>query len=258
MKSKICILSLLLICFFVQDCFSNSNKSNTINSTKSKKSRTKDICWTGTINGKTPVLIHYQLDNEVIIGEIIYLKNKAKVPIRLVGTIQNWDKKYRLLEFDKDGNITGIIIGLPEKNEFNGIWTSPKTIKELSLNLSVKDTVIFSKNYRPDLYEICGDYHYQFGDNGYQGDFSLKKLDKGLASFSISSVTGEPERNIATIDPFISNLAEEFIYVIPGTYACEFFIKFYKDFVFVKYTNGTCIGQFGHNATIEGIYFKTK
>lgn len=262
MKSRICILSIVLISFFVQDSFSSSNKSNTkssTNLTESKAEQKKEICWTGTLNGKTPVFVHYQFDNEVIIGEIVYLNSKNKTPIKLVGTIQDWDKKYRLLEFDKTGNITGIIIGLPEKNKFSGSWFSPKTRKELTLDLSTKDTVIISKDYQPRLSEIFGDYHYQYGKAGYQGDFNVTKINKSSASFNIFSVTEEPARNIAEITTDTIKLTKpEFTYKVSETEACEFKVKFYKDFVFINYTKGHCTRQFGHNATIDGIYIKTK
>lgn len=262
MKSRICILSLVLISFFIQDGFSNSNKSNSNNSTNSAKQKTyqrKNICWTGTINGKIPILLHYQFDNEVIIGEIIYLNTKGKLPIKVVGTIQDWDKKYRLLEFDRTGNITGIIVGLPEKNEFKGIWTSPKTKKELNLNLSAKDTIIFSKDYRPDFSNISGEYYYQYGETGYNGYFRLTKMNNNKASFEILSVTSEPDRNIAQIDADTINLTKtEFSYKVPGNDECEFKVKFFKDFVFINYTKGYCLKQFGFNATIDGIFFKVK
>ncbi len=218
-----------------------------------------DICWTGTINGKTPVFLHYQFDNEVIIGEIIYLNTKSKTPIKLIGTMNGWDKKYRLLEFDKTGNITGIITGLPEKDKFNGSWFSPKTKREMTLKMSTKDTVIVSKNYQPELSEIFGDYHYQYSETGSQGDFNLTKINNEKASFNIFSVTGEPARNIAEIETDTIELTKtEFIYKVAEAENCEFKLKFYQDFVFINYTKGACAGQFGHNATIDGIFIKTK
>ncbi len=262
MTSRIYILSLLLTTLFALFSFANSDKSNENNSTnlsESNADKKTDICWTGTLNGKTPIFIHYQFDNEVIIGEIIYLNTKNKTPIKLIGTIESWDKKFRLLEFDKTGNITGIITGLPEKDKFNGSWFSPKTRKELTLNLSTKDTVIVSKNYQPKLSEIYGDYHYQYSEAGSQGDFNLTRINNEKVSFNIFSVTSEPARNIAEIETDTIKLTKtEFIYKVGETEDCEFKVKFYKDFAFINYTKGYCIGQFGHNATIEGIYFKTK
>jgi len=262
MKVRIYILSLLLISLFALYSYANSDKSNASNSTNLNELKTDkktDICWSGTLNGKIPIFIHYQFDNEVIIGEITYLNTKSKTPIKLVGTIENWDKKYRLLEFDKTGNITGIITGLPEKDKFIGSWFSQKTRQELNLSLATKDTVIISKNYQPKLSEIFGDYHYQYSEAGYQGDFNLTRINNEKVSFNIFSVTGEPARNIAEVETDTIKLTKtEFIYNVAETENCEFKVKFYKDFVFINYTKGTCEGQFGHNATIDGIFIKTK
>ena len=261
MKSRIRLILIGLISLFVLAGFSKSTKLRTNNSANlavQKESKKTDISWTGTLNGKTAIFIHYQLDYEVIIGEIVYLNTKDRTPIKLIGTIENWDKKYRILEFDKTGNITGIITGLPEKDKFVGSWFSPKTRKEFILSLSKQDTLIFSKDFRPDLSDIFGKYHYQYGEAGYMGDFKLTRISKSKASFQIFSVTGEPARNIAEIKSNTLNLAKrEFIYKVPETDSCEFKVKFYKDFVLLHYTKGGCEGQFGHNATIEGIFIKT-
>jgi hypothetical protein len=55
-----------------------SAKPTTLTDTKN------EICWTGTLNGKTHVFIHYQLDSNLIIGEITYLNTKDKLPIKLL------------------------------------------------------------------------------------------------------------------------------------------------------------------------------
>jgi hypothetical protein len=216
------------------------------------------ICWTGTLNGKTPVFIHYQLDSNLIIGEITYLNTKDKLPITLLGTVED-DKSYRLLEFEKSGNITGIISGLPTDKIFNGNWFSPKTRKELVVNLVKKDTTIFANSIDTKLQDIFGNYHYQYSEAGYQGDLEIKQLPNSKASFGITSVTDKPARNVAQIDDDTINLnTTQFIYKLPETKDCEFQVKFYKDFAYIKYTNGFCDGQFGNNATIDGIFIKTK
>jgi len=216
------------------------------------------ICWAGTLNGKTPVFIHYYLDSNIIIGEITYLNTKKKLPIKLLGTIED-DKSYRLLEFEKSGNITGIITGLPTDKVFNGSWFSPKTRKELAVSLVKKDTAIISNKADIQLQDIFGDYHYQYSEAGYQGDFEIKKLPNSKASFAINSVTDEPARNVAEIDEDTITLnTTQFIYKLPDAKDCGFQVKFYKGFVYIRYTNGYCIGQFGNNATIDGIFLKTK
>lgn len=230
----------------------------TIAQAKTESKTGKEISWKGFLNGKIPVFIHYQLDGNLIVGEIIYLNTKNKLPITLLGTIED-DKSYRILEFEKSGNITGVIIGSPTGNTFKGSWTSPKTKKELVLNLVKKDTTLASKEIETKLEDLFGHYHYQYSEAGYQGDLEINKLPDSKAVFGISSVTSEPARNIANIeDDTISLKATHFTYKLADTDDCEFKVKFYKGFAWVQYTKGTCSGQFGLNATIDGIYLKTK
>jgi hypothetical protein len=245
-----------------------NNQEQKINSTDTLVSSTptlpdtqdksnNEIYWTGTVNGKTPVFLHYKLDSNLIIGEITYLNTTDKLPIRLLGTIED-DKSYRLLEFEKSGNITGIMTGIPTGNIFNGSWFSPKTRKELVLNLVKKDTTINLRPTDTELQNIFGHYHYQYSEAGYQGDLEITQLPNSKATFGITSVTGEPARNVAQInEDTISLTSTHFTYKLPDTENCEFEVKFYRGFVFIKYTKGFCDGQFGMNATIDGIFLKT-
>ena len=175
-----------------------------------------EICWTGTLNGKTPVFIHYQLDSNLIIGEITYLNTKDKLPINPLGTIQD-NKSYRLLEFDYTGNITGVIEGKPTEKSFNGLWVSPKAKKELAMTLSQKDTLIVSPNLKPDETQIFGNYHYQYGENGYNGDFDISKVGNNKIAFNILSLTNvERGPNIAEVEKdTISMTGNSFIKKFP-------------------------------------------
>lgn len=233
-----------------------SNSSPTLTDTRTQSNN--EICWTGTLNDKIPVFLHYKQDSNLIIGEITYLNTKNKQSIILLGTIED-DKSYRLLEFEKSGNITGIITGLPTDNSFAGSWFSPKTRKELTLKLIKKDTVVNSVTTNTKLQDIFGHYHYQYSEAGYQGDFEVTQLPNSKAIFGITSVTGEPGRNVAQIDDdTISLTTTQFIYKLTDTDDCEFKVQFYKGFAFIKYTKGFCKGQFGMNATVDGIFLKTE
>jgi hypothetical protein len=217
-----------------------------------------EICWSGTLNAKTPIFIHYKLDSDLVIGTITYLNTKDKLPIKLLGTIDE-NRSYRLLEFDKTGNITGIITAESPGVDFKGNWFSPKTSKKLSLNLAKYDSVINAPMAAEQFENIFGHYHYQYSEDGYEGDLDIRRLPNGKVSFGVGSVTSAPSRHLAQIeDDTISLNKTNFIYKIPGTDSCEFEVKFYKGFAYIKYTKGYCDGQFGMNATIDGIFLKTE
>ncbi|MGE5107923.1 MAG: hypothetical protein ACM3H8_10285 [Sphingobacteriales bacterium] len=263
MKHWTYILLLTIISCNNQQQNDNSSDTTSLSSTVAlagtKTQRNNEICWTGTLNSKTPVFIHYQLDSNLIIGEITYLNTKDKLPIKLLGTIED-DKSYRLLEFDKTGNITGVIEGKPTEKNFNGIWVSPKTKKELVMTLSLKDTLVSCPNIKSDESQIFGSYHYQYGENGYNGDFDISKVGNNKIDFNILSLTNvERGPNIAEVEKdTITMTGNSFIYKIPDSDSCVFKVTFYKGFVYINYTKGYCESQFGLNATVDGIYLKTK
>jgi len=66
------------------------------------------------------------------------------------------------LEFEKSRNITGIITGLPTEKLFTGSWFSPKTRKELSLNL-VRNPKISVPDW-PDFIRGCVQYRKSLGE----------------------------------------------------------------------------------------------
>ena len=219
----------------------------------------KEICWSGTINGKIPILLYYHFENEVIIGKIIYLNTKNKIPIRIIGLVEDDTPMLRLLEFEESGNVTGIISANISDYHFKGTWFSPLNRKELTIELTKKDTLITSSNNCADSNAIYGKYHYQFSEAGYQGDFEIKRISNSKSTFMISSVTNDPARNIAQIDEdTVTVINNQFTYKLANTDDCEFKVMFYKDFAYIKYTKGFCEGQFGNNADIDGLFLKIK
>lgn len=196
MKSLLTIIIILLI-----SCQSKENNSTdpiTLSKTRdtvsninidTKETIKKDISWSGSINKNIPVFIHYQIENEIVVGEITYLNTSEKKPIKLIGTFQ--DEDYRLLEFDKSGNITGIITGKTDQNNFNGEWFSPKNRNSFNLELTKKDTIIASINIQPNLKEIYGTYSYGYSKEGAQGDFTVNKINDNQIAFEIFSVTSD-------------------------------------------------------------------
>lgn len=216
-----------------------------------------DQCWQGLMNGKIPVYIHFKQQDDIVVGEITYLNTKAKTPIRLIGEFE--DSTYRLLEFEKNGNVTGIITASIQKDHFKGDWFSPKSRKVLSLDLPLSDSVVVTYDNFEDPNDIYGSYHYQYSAEGYLGDLNFTKTKNNKSVFEINSVTGEPGRNMAWIFPdTIDVKGSSFNYHVPESDSCEVNVRFFKDFAIVKYTLGDCYLDFGHNATAEGIFLKVK
>lgn len=257
MKHIFCLTIIFLI-----SCNNKKEENNTpadkeINSPEVIKEKEKNICWTGTLNSKIPIFLHYQIVDDLIIGEITYLNTEERKPITIIGTFEN--ENIRILEFENNGNITGVISGIPNNKNFKGSWFSPKTKKELSLELIKSDSIIYSKHVNTEIDNIYGEYHYQYSESGYQGDVTLTKIDNQNASLNIFSVTGAPSRNMADMETDTIKLDKtKFIYNLPDSDDCEIKVQFYKDFLYINYTKGYCEGQFGHNATIEGIFIKKK
>ncbi len=215
--------------------------------------------WMGQLNGKVPVFLHYsEQNNDIIAGEITYLNTKDKLPIRVFGS-KDQDGNLRLLEFESSGNISGIITGKPDGKVFKGEWFSPKTRKVLTLALQAKDTVVASLHMEADMNKVAGRYYYAYGEEGPEGSVEIAKAGNGKISFSVSAVTGAPARNIADVEEDTVALSgSNFTYVVPESDNCGFKVQFYKDCIKIDYTNGYCDGQFGHNATVEGIFIKVK
>ena len=236
----------LLLLFFINlTCFGQTNVKS-------------DICWDGTINNKIPIFIHYVIDDKVIIGEITYLNTKDKKPIKLIGYFED-KNSFRLFEFDKKGNITGIIIASPTKSELKGTWVSPKTSKEIALKAKINETSKITSNYKVNPNGIFGDYHYSYGNLLWNGSFSIEKDKAKNIFFEIISVGKGEAPSIAQVERDKIKLnGNSFVYKMPYSKNCEFKIKFYKDFVYVEDLGGDCVGQFGMGAYIDGIYLKTE
>lgn len=263
MKNSIIFIAILAILSACTNQQQKANQPDTLDSipitteSDSKSGNAKQICWTGTLSAKTPIFIHYQLVDNLIIGELTFLNTKDKLPVKLIGTIQE-NLNYDLLLFDETGYITDVLNGLPTSESFNGRWHSLKKDKEYSFTLSLADTSITSPDIKAVDNKIFGKYHYQYGEDGYNGDFEINKFDNNMVEFYIHSETNrERGPNMADVEKdTIAMQGDSFVYLIPHT-DCEFKATFYKDFVYINYTKGSGWGVFGMNATIEGIYLKT-
>ena len=214
--------------------------------------------WQGKINGNIPVFLYLNIKDSLIKGSLVYTKTKFKTPIQLVGRIDG-DGDIRVFEFEKDGNITGVFVFDSLGNNARGTWASSKTGKEYSFSLSKKDTLLINPDTSFTPRKIAGEYSYAFGEKGSQGGISIMPVGKGKIAFEVSAVTREPARNIAQVEKDTVSLAgNQFYYKVPGSDSCIFRVKLCNNFLYISYANGYagCIGMFGHNATVEGVFIK--
>lgn len=212
--------------------------------------------WEGTINNKIPVFLWATTRGDVLFGEIVY-KNIGK-PIKLRGTIEK-DNSFRVFEFEPSGNITGIITGMQENNNFNGEWFSPKTRDEFKLILKLKDTSLTAIDTTTTAKKYSGIYTYGFSDAGHQGYLKVTKLRADDYTFEINNVTEAPGRNMATAGPDTVTIKNnQFIYKSDYSANCEYKIRIFKDIVVINYIDDKTDCGFGHNATVDGVYLKTK
>ncbi|MEM9919537.1 MAG: hypothetical protein AAF990_15675 [Bacteroidota bacterium] len=220
----------------------------------------KNICWVGHIDNRIPIFVHYQLQEEIAVGSITYLNTDARKPIRLIGEIGAG--LVFLTEYDEAGNITGTLLGKINEQRIEGSWNPPNTGSDESLDLVLerKDTTILSNSIEVDPADVFGTYSYQYGEAGYQGEFSFTKKEGGYAALELISVTQEPARNIADLQIDSLRLSgTSYSYTVPEAENCAIELQFYKDFARIVHPDGmSCMGYFGHNATAAGIFVKVK
>ena len=239
------------------DTTNSSTASQNVPATANSPANTQFI-WTGTINKKIPILLHYTRYTNFVAGEVVYLNTKDRKPIRVLGRIDE-DSSYRIQEFQPDGSITGIFQGRPGKS-LTWFAPNPKGIKELPVELTAKDTAITPMDIRADLNDIYGNYVYSYKNIGAAGGFDFTRIGADKASFAINTVTSGPAFNVADVpmDTISFSNSDHFEYTIPESDSCSFKVSFYKGFAIIDYTNGYCNGQFGNNATIDAIFLKVK
>ncbi len=215
-------------------------------------------CWRGNLDGNIPVQLQCQVEGNIVTGRILRLSVMKPLFTNLIGTVEN--KEFRLLEFVSDGNIVSVISGKREGTLLVGNCTSTQTQQERNMKLSQVDTTLPVTTIAARPTEVGGSYSYNYSQEGPQGTLTLKPLAGGKALLEISAVTSAPGRNIADVGPDTVEIenGNRVIYRFPDAPECSFQVRFYRNFAVVNYLQeGGCTGQFGHNATVEGIFLKT-
>lgn len=233
------------------------NSSDKTNAESKLSSDLNDYYWSGTLKENIQIFLHYSIYKNVVAGNIVYTDNAEKKSKRILGIIES-DSSFRLSEFNEDGNISVVITAVPCKSNFKCSWIFTNSKEEFNVTLLKKDTVLETTNIQADLSTIYGNYHYNYNEEGYQGNVSISKLANNKIAFNIFSVTSAPGRNMAEVPlDSIQLNANSFVYKMPESDSCEFKVNFFRNFLVVEYTRANCVGQFGWKATVEGIFLKT-
>ncbi len=225
----------------------------------------KDLSWTGTISGDIPVFVHFHITNvsygswgKLVVGSITYLNTSKKRPIPLLGYEDG--TMVHLREYNPKGMITGILSLTPSIDGLKGNWMKPGRTSGYKIALQPSDSIIPSKSIQTTPKHIFGQYRYAYGKTGYRGDVEIKQINDNQAVLSMFSVTSAPGRNMAdggNNDTIPLPTKTTFVHHIKQTKKCSVELHFFKNFVMVNYPKGAdCSNAFGHNATLEGVYYK--
>lgn len=217
-------------------------------------------CYQGMMNGKIPVLVAFAVDDSLIHGEITYLNTKKRAPITLLGEY-NGDGRYDIMEFEKNGNVSGLLSVTMKQNTLEGNWYSPMSQKEFTLSLQAKDTTYELPDITFNPNNMNGSYYQRFSEDGPDGNFDIAAVGNDRVAFNALCTTNGPAYNIADIQRDTVKLSSDhFVYHMPDSDSCDFTVRIYNGFLRVTYVNGynACVGFFGHNATVEGIFLKVK
>jgi hypothetical protein len=190
--------------------------------------------YTGFINENIPIALDLTiLGDHTVFGEIKYLKAKHSVPIKIVGTfnveIQN---VFLLREFEKNGNISGIINGKLKDQKFTGEWLSAVYS---DTNYPIDLTLKKHSTFKPavlTINNIEGEYVYHYGDTGFDGVIKIIKEETGTYAYSIVIGTG----GVRKIKQWKNSTGKGVIVengqcIIKMTEACKFMVTFYNGFL---------------------------
>lgn len=238
---------MIILTFATSICYAQQN--NTI----------QKYSLTGFINKKIPVELNISVYNQLILGNIRYLNTRLKQPIKVIGHVED-QNQYSMHEFERDGNISGSIYAALKNNKLEGNWSATKSDTSYNVMLAIKT----NKNLKPEVFsplkpdQLAGEYAYQYGEKGYQGNITIKKISGNTYSYDIGSVTHDPGRNIA--DASGKAILKNNQLIIQVNKSCTFKVKFYNGFLIISQESPGQLNdcEFGFNATLEGIYLKIK
>lgn len=211
--------------------------------------------WQGNLDGQYPVLMWYRQNGEVLRGSLFYTEQKNARPITIVGTITG--SMYRILEMQHDGNVTGIWNLLPAAATVEGDWFSPQKRTGYNASLMHIDTAVTIPKLTHNS-NVSGTYSYSYGADGAYGHLEVVQNEHSV-NIEFSNITDAPARNMAMLTATDLHLSENEVNYHADEYgACAIRIRFYNGFAVVSYMDDKRSCGFGHNATVDGVYLKTR
>ena len=214
--------------------------------------------WAGNIRSNIPVSAWFVVKGKILKGELTYLKTKYRSPITILGSVKEHNR-VEFSEFQKNGLITGTFSGKLSNDSCTGTWSSPKSGRDFPFELVFKDTTLANADTSFIPASIPGEYAYKFGDKGPGGGITIKEISHELYSFEINCVTGAPGYNVAELTADSIRFSDNaVVYSMPHADKCQFSIKVFKGFLIIDYLNENYDCGFGLNASVDGVFLKTK
>ncbi|KIO76650.1 hypothetical protein TH53_14020 [Pedobacter lusitanus] len=215
--------------------------------------------YTGFINQKIPVTLDLTiLGDYTVTGKISYLNTKPALPISIIGTYNQSESVFTLAEYEKSGNISGLIRATLKNLLIEGEWGSTKSDASYPLSLTFKAHHSI-KPQVPASQHIEGEYAYHYGETGYDGVIKITREKNGTYAYAIGTVTGDKTRDLANASG--SGLAlQNNQLMIEVNPSCRFSVTFYDGFLKIASLNkdADSCGFTGANATLRGVYLKIR
>jgi hypothetical protein len=171
------------------------------------------VILAGTLDGKTPVELWYQVQGAVIIGEVRYTQAGSGEPIKLLGIREDADDDLiSLHEYAGDGRQTGtwrISREQVEPNFFTGTWVSDAKGDDRQLAVLLHDEereLDGDKIDDVDADQRSGHYQMRQDALGLDADLDLKILPerdangREIAEFTVTTKHSVTEHHIVPMD----------------------------------------------------------
>ena len=229
----------------------------------------------GTLGTNIPIELTLTVNgNYIVVGEIVYTKNKKPRPILVVGTVDDYDR-YSVSEYQPDGKVTGLLSFKIDESPADGPilvegkWTNPKTKKSFDINVkSAEYDGHYSQFYDyASADAVAGQYQYSSwnstGSDECYGVAKFTMAGEHKVHFDISVTNPNMAVGASTTDrpAVLGDYTYNFFYY-ENLNDCGygFSAHFYKRFVVITTTSPQpeSLRCFGMGTTLEGVYIKIK